>query len=86
MSYYGYFLLYVLAGILACGALFAWAVARGQFREQDRARYLPLGGRAPEPKSATTARWPRSMIVTVVLVFAGLAAQILAVTILSVGH
>lgn len=84
MNYYFFFMLYVLSGILICGALFTWAVLRGQFREQDRARYLPLGGEPPHPKSAATGKWPRSMVVTVILISGGLALQIVTVLIISV--
>jgi len=46
MTFYLFFLIYLGAGILICGALFYWAVSNGQFKDQDRARYFPLAGEA----------------------------------------
>jgi len=80
---YLFFLLYLFAGIGLCGAVFYWAVASGQFRDQERARYLPLFGRAPVPGDAASGRWSRSMILTVLLVCAALAVQIAAVLVLA---
>ena len=33
---------YALVGVSLFSAIFLWAVRSGQFRDQDRARYLPL--------------------------------------------
>jgi len=35
-------LLYSALGVAIFAALFLWAVRAGQFRDQDRARHLPL--------------------------------------------
>jgi len=35
-------LLYCLLGVVIFAALFLWAVRNGQFRDQERARHLPL--------------------------------------------
>jgi len=40
--YFPFFLAYMLFGLAAAIAAFLWAVARGQFSGQERARYLPL--------------------------------------------
>jgi cbb3-type cytochrome oxidase maturation protein len=77
------FLLYLLAGIVLCAAVFYWAVASGQFRDQERARYLPLFGQAPLPRDVSTGRWSRSMILTVLLLCGTLAVQIAVVLILA---
>jgi len=63
MTFYLFFLIYLGAGILICGALFYWAVSNGQFKDQDRARYFPLAGEAPQPKegAATQGRILREM-------------------------
>jgi cbb3-type cytochrome oxidase maturation protein len=83
MIFYLFFLVYLAAGILICGALFYWAVANGQFKDQDRARYFPLTGMAPEPADASTARWPRSLVISVVILLGALVAQIVTALILS---
>lgn len=40
--YYPYFLTYIIAGLILSLAVFGWALKNGQFREQERARFLPL--------------------------------------------
>jgi nitrogen fixation-related uncharacterized protein len=83
MMFYLFFLIYMAAGILICGLLFYWAVSTGQFRDQDRARYFPLSGQAPQAKDASTAKWPRSMVVTVSMILGVLVGQIVVVLFLS---
>ncbi len=41
-------ILYALVGVSVYSAMFIWAVRAGQFRDQQRARYLALG--EPERK------------------------------------
>jgi nitrogen fixation-related uncharacterized protein len=36
--------------LVAVAAVLWWAIRSGQFRRQDRARYLPLDGPPPEEK------------------------------------
>ena len=45
--------LYAVIGVSVFSAVFLWAVRAGQFRDQDRARYLPLQS-PPEPGPAET--------------------------------
>lgn len=40
--YYPYFISYIVLGFLITIPVFLWAVGSGQFRDQDRARFLPL--------------------------------------------
>jgi cbb3-type cytochrome oxidase maturation protein len=44
-------ILYAAFGVTLFALLFLWAVRSGQFRDQDRARYLPL----QDEKSAAAA-------------------------------
>ena len=44
MSYYIPWILLLAAGLGASFAGFFWALANGQFSDQERARYLPLRG------------------------------------------
>jgi len=83
MTFYLFFLIYVAAGILICGLLFYWAVQTGQFRDQDRARYFPLSGQAPQARDAAGAKWPRSMVVTVSMILGALICQIVVVMIMA---
>jgi cbb3-type cytochrome oxidase maturation protein len=54
IMYYPYFIAYILIGLIASIMVFWWALSSGQFRDQQRARYLPLHGdedTAPMPAS-----------------------------------
>jgi hypothetical protein len=44
--YFPYFITYMTIGFAISLAVFFWALNRGQFRDQQRARFLPLEGRA----------------------------------------
>ena len=58
MFYVGW-VLFTAAGIIASIAIFIWAIRSGQFADQGRARYLPLGDDLPplgdRPKSRVSA-------------------------------
>ena len=40
--YYFYFILYLLVGFVMCLIDFLWALKNGQFKDQQRARFIPL--------------------------------------------
>ncbi len=40
--YYPYFIAYMAAGFIISLVVFFWALNNGQFRDQQRARFLPL--------------------------------------------
>lgn len=42
--YYPYFIAYMVAGFVISLIVFLWALRHGQFRDQERARFLPLLG------------------------------------------
>ena len=42
LMYYPYFIVYMLIGFLISFLVFIWALNNGQFRDQKRARFLPL--------------------------------------------
>lgn len=46
--YFPYFVTYMVLGFVISVAVFFWAVKAGQFKEQQRARYLPLAGIADD--------------------------------------
>ncbi|MGW8322363.1 MAG: hypothetical protein ACWGSD_12500 [Thermodesulfobacteriota bacterium] len=83
MTFYLFFLIYLGAGILICGALFYWAISNGQFKDQDRARYFPLAGESPQPKDASSAKWPLSMTISLAVILSALIGQIVIVLVLS---
>ena len=61
--YYPYFISYMLAGLFIALVVFAWAMKNNQFRDQQRARFLPLYD-APERKSAAASRASRIEVYT----------------------
>jgi cbb3-type cytochrome oxidase maturation protein len=42
--YYPYFITYMLIGLVLSFFVFLWALNNGQFKDQNRARFLPLQG------------------------------------------
>lgn len=72
--YYPYFIAYMLVGFAISLVVFFWALGSGQFKDQDRARYLPLE-RGDEPGVSKLSRVGRyEAYGLVVLVTLGLMA------------
>ena len=42
--YYPYFIAYMAAGFVISLVVFFWALNSGQFKDQQRARFIPLEG------------------------------------------
>lgn len=42
--YFPYFMVYMIVGLAFGLVVFFWALGNGQFRDQERARFLPLQG------------------------------------------
>jgi cbb3-type cytochrome oxidase maturation protein len=40
--YYPYFIAYIMIGLILSLVVFFWALKTGQFKDQQRARFLPL--------------------------------------------
>jgi nitrogen fixation-related uncharacterized protein len=73
--YYPYFLTYMALGVGITLIVFTWALNNGQFKEQQRARYLPLH-EAPDPPPAKPSRFIRLQIFVLFAMAAlGLAAS-----------
>jgi len=72
--YYPYFVAYMLVGFGISLVVFFWALRSGQFKDQERARFLPLEqGEAPRPsKISRTGRYEAYGLA--VLVMLGLMA------------
>ena len=56
--YYPYFIAYIVVGFAVTLAAVLWALRNGQFRDQQRARFLPLEDEA-EPREVKTSRMHR---------------------------
>ena len=73
--YYPYFLAYIVIGLSISLLVFGWALKTGQFRDQQRARFLPLKGQVEGPP-VRVSRFCRFEIYSLfVLVAVGLAAS-----------
>jgi cbb3-type cytochrome oxidase maturation protein len=83
--YFPYFITYIAVGLAIALVVFFWALRNGQFRDQERARYLPLQGDA-EPAPAPVSRFSRIEVYGLFLLAAvGLAASA-AVLIFAIIH
>lgn len=73
--YYPYFIAYIVIGFSISLLVFGWALKSGQFKDQQRARFLPLRGQADGPP-VNVSRLCRIEIYSLfVLVAIGLAAS-----------
>ncbi len=73
--YYPYFIAYMTIGFAVSLLVFCWALRRGQFRDQDRARFLPLS-REEEREAVKRSRASRAEALTLIfLASAGLSAS-----------
>ncbi|MBW2239302.1 MAG: cbb3-type cytochrome oxidase assembly protein CcoS [Deltaproteobacteria bacterium] len=73
--YFPYFITYMALGFAISLAVFFWALKNGQFKDQKRARFLPLEDEH-EPSSAEISTFHRyETYVLVLLALAGLAAS-----------
>lgn len=83
--YFPYFVVYILVGLITGLAFFFWAVKNDQFRDQQRARFLPLVG-VNDGESAGESRMGRIETVGLALLAVGGLAASGAVLIFSLIH
>ena len=74
MFYLGWILL-TATGILSSIAVFIWALRAGQFSDQGRARYLPLGDGFPNAPVKNPSRLSLEVYVLVLVFVIGLLAM-----------
>jgi cbb3-type cytochrome oxidase maturation protein len=78
--YYPYYIAYMLTGFVISLVVFFWALNNGQFKDQQRARYLPLDS-DQETKVVKPSRFVRiETYALFTLVCIGLAASVAVVT------
>ena len=53
--YFPYFITYIVIGFTISLVVFFWALNNGQFRDQQRARFLPLEDE-PEPRAVNVSK------------------------------
>jgi nitrogen fixation-related uncharacterized protein len=73
--YFPYFIAYMMVGFGISLAVFSWALNRGQFRDQERARYLPLEQKASAPAVKLTRKGLIETVGLFALVGCGLLAS-----------
>ena len=79
--YYPYFLAYMVSGFVISLVVLLWALRNGQFKDQDRARFLPLEDK-PVPGPAKLSRMGRwQTVILVALACSGLVATAAAIVI-----
>jgi len=73
--YYPYFITYMLVGLVLSLFVFLWALNHGQFKDQKRARFLPLRDDG-EKRPTRASRVSRiELYALAFLAFAGLMAS-----------
>lgn len=79
--YYTFFLAYMIAGFIISLVVFFWALNRGQFNDQQRARYLPLEDQPAEGpvKLTRVGRW--QTILLFAMAGTGLVATAVAIVV-----
>lgn len=85
--YYPFFLAYMIAGFVVSLAVFFWALSRGQFRDQQRARFLPLEDRQVEGpvKLTRMGRWQTFFLFAIAGTGLIATAAAIAVSLLTTG-
>lgn len=79
--YYPYFLAYMVSGFVISLVVLFWALRHGQFKDQQRARFLPLEDK-PVTGSARLSRIGRwHAVILVALACSGLVATAVAIVI-----
>ena len=77
--YYPYFLAYMVSGFVISLVVLFWALRNGQFKDQQRARFLPLEDK-PSTGPARLSRIGRwQAVILVCLACSGLVATAVAI-------
>ena len=71
--YFPYLITYMVAGFLISLITFLWALNAGQFKDQQRARYLPLEG----VSDTTPVKAPRYYRIKIIILFVMACAGII---------
>jgi cbb3-type cytochrome oxidase maturation protein len=73
--YFPYFITYMVVGFAISLLAFFWALKNGQFKDQKRARFLPLSDDQEPPATKVSKVRPYEIYTLIFLVIAGLAAS-----------
>ncbi|MGD8301379.1 MAG: cbb3-type cytochrome oxidase assembly protein CcoS [Desulfobacterales bacterium] len=80
--YYPYFIAYMAAGFVISLVVFFWALNSGQFKDQQRARFLPLYN-DPQTRPAKIPRFARVQTVALFILVCLCLASAAAVVVFS---
>lgn len=69
--YFPYFIAYIAIGLILSLLVFFWALKTGQFKDQQRLRYLPLRDEPMEGAPAPASRFGRLEILGLFFLAAG---------------
>ena len=77
--YFPYYIVYMVIGFVITLVVFFWAVKNGQFKDQQRARFLPLENKpTTEPaRLSRIGRW--QAVILLAMACSGLVASVVAV-------
>ena len=78
--YYPYFLAYMVAGFIISLVVFFWALNKGQFNDQQRARFLPLEGHTEAGPVKLSWKGRIHAVILLAMASAGLVTSMIAVT------
>jgi len=73
--YFPYFITYMAVGFAISLLAFFWALKNGQFKDQKRARFLPLEDEQEPPVKKVSKIKPYEIYTLILLALAGLAAS-----------
>ena len=73
--YFPYFITYMVVGLVISLLAFFWALKNGQFKDQKRARFLPLADEQEPPVTKASKIKPFEIYTLIFLVLAGLAVS-----------
>jgi cbb3-type cytochrome oxidase maturation protein len=73
--YFPYFITYMVVGLVISLVVFFWALKNGQFKDQKRARFLPLEGEQKPSVEKVSGIRRYEIYALIFLAFAGLATS-----------
>jgi len=86
--YFSYFIAYMAAGFAITLVVFFWALNSGQFKDQQRARFIPLeaGDHSKPVKASRFARIETIALFTFVCLGLAASAAVVAFALLKAGN
>ena len=73
--YFPYFITYISIGLVISIVVFIWAIKNGQFKDQQRARFLPLEDDSDRSAAKTTRISRYEIYALFILAIGGLGAS-----------